>query len=221
MRKLVDLKLYSYLSENYLPNLNWTSLEDAFDILDKHNVSIISFSDFNLFKLSFYRNLISKSKEYKHKFVIFPGLELYIEDEKNKFKVLFIFDYKYSEADFEQLQITINEFFNENKKGIKLGSFIIKIKKFKYEMILDLNNCENIDIKEIKKISPKINYVIADSENKWYKTVCDEIKKEVKNLIFYESNNWEQYNAPKTFIDVANDDEEITFEYLFNNLKCV
>lgn len=218
MKRLVDLKLYSYLSESHLPNLNWTSLEDAFDILDDNNVSIISFTDFNLFKLSFYRNLLSKSKEYKNKFQIFPGIEILLDDAKNKFKALFIFDSNYTESEFEQLQTIINDFFADNS-SIKLSGFLTKIKKFKSEMIIDLNNCEKIDLKEIKKVSEKINYIISDSENVWFDKILQEAKKNITRISFDETNNWQNYHSPKTYIDVNDNDQEITFDYLFNNLK--
>lgn len=216
MKRLVDLKLYSILSDGYLDNLNWISLEDALETLSKNNVSIISFTDFNLFKASFYHNIVTRTYELGYKFKIFPGTEIVFSDAKNKFKAILVFSDKYNDSQLDELQNLINAFINNKNLSIQLMLDIFR--KYEYEFIIDLNTCEKIDIKYLKKISRRINYVICEKTNAWYIKISNEFNKEVQNLVFYETNNWSEYHAPKTYVETE-ENQDVDFKMLFTNLK--
>lgn len=217
MKKLVDLKLYSFLSESNLNNLNWTSLEDALDILSKNHVSIFSFTDFNLFKSSFYHNVVTRSNELGYRFKILPGVEIDFSEPENEFKALIIFSDHYNAQELENIQNLISYFFN--KKSHKISIFMELFRKHEYEMIIDLNFCEKLNVKDMKKISRRINYVICEKNNNWYQELLNNFKKEIKNLVFYESNNWKTYHPPKTYIEI-DENQILDFKYIFANLEC-
>ena len=216
-KKYVDLKLYSFLSQNYFNDLSWTSLDETFSILAKNNISIVVFTDVNNFKQTFYRNLEHKAKEQKEPIIIFPGIEIIVNNKDNDFKAILVFDNNIDDEQLQNLQeIVANYSKNEKSKG--LVSFLNSLKKFSYKLILNFNENKKINIKELKTIKDKINYVICNEKI----ALIDEIKKEINpnlKIIFNdEHNNWKIYHKPKTYLEIS-ENQEINLDYLFNNLK--
>lgn len=218
MKRLVDLKLYSYLSEEYLKELNWSSIDDVLTILKKHDVNIISFTDLNSFRSSFYRNIANKANEIKHKLKIFPGVQIAIANESQDFSILFIFEDNYNDAQYESIHNIINNYL-ENSKTIKLSDFVNQLCHFEFEIILDLNKSKKFITNDLKALSNKINYAICENPNQILNDVEMIINKKLKIINYDETNNWNKYHTPSTYVEWESDIKEITLKHLFDNLK--
>lgn len=218
MKKYVDFHLHSIKSRAIGDSIGWFSLANTLMQLNNQKIKAFAFSDHDMFVYDFYKEVQKEIIDNNYDMIVFPAVEITIKRVNgNKGHIVVIFDNKTSDMDLQELEYIIAE--TKNDYGVGIDKFFKAIKNYQYVAIPHIGKSDYLIYEDLKNHLDLFKYVeVSNSKVDMYNRFCKESNTNIPYIYFSDTHYWDNhvYVKPNVYVE---DNVELTFESIFNNLK--